>query len=290
MSWIECFRDDVILTRSDLLARGCTAESLAIAARSGEIVRVRRGLYALPETAHATLQAVRIGGRLTCVSALAAAGVWVEDSRFVHVHLKHSDSRSRSPRDRFVPLTLDNRDGCELHWRRLVHPLAGSAHAVGAVDAMIAAVRCQHPWSALASLDSAVRTGYLRHGEVAMVFAHLPSRLHRLRGLIDRRCESGLESIFRMLMISVGIHPELQVAIAGVGRVDFVIAGCIVVEVDGAEFHGSRTAARDYHRDLMLAARGYTVIRLNYRQVMFERELVLAAVRSAIAAHRGRQR
>jgi very-short-patch-repair endonuclease len=62
-----------------------------------------------------------------------------------------------------------------------------------------------------------------------------------------------------------------------------VIEGCVVVETDGRQNHeGSAEQARDYDRDMRLAARGYIVLRFNYRQVMFHRDEVMAAVLGAL--------
>lgn len=272
-----------LYSRAELTGRGFTAAGLTEAVRSGQLIRVRRGLYAMKDTHLPLVRAARIGGRLACVAALAASGVWVHDSRAVHLQLDREKSRLRSPRERFTPLSRDNREQCELHWRPLNDPDTASEHVVGPVDAMLDAVRCQEPWFAIASLDSALRSGYLQGHQLDAVFFHLPRRHQYLRALIDARCESGLETIFRLLMRDAGIAVELQVSVAGVGRVDFVVAGCIVVETDGAEFHGAATAERDYDRDLRLAELGYVVIRLNYRQIMYEQPRILAAIRALAA-------
>lgn len=273
----------VIRSRAEFRDRGVTGRQLTAAVGAEELVRVRRGLYALPEAPDGVLRAVRIGGRVSCVSALAHAGVWVYESPFPHLQMPPSASRSRSPADRLVPLTPHNRDGCVLHWSGLVQPHAAHNHLVSPVDAMIMAVRCQHPWFAVASLDSALRVGYLAWSDLDSVFAGLPTRLRYLRPLIDRRSGSGLESVMRMILLEAGLETEIQVRIGGVGRVDFVVAGCVVVETDGAEFHGDSERPRDYDRDLTLAALRYTVIRLNYRQVMFEKSRVVLAIRTAVA-------
>lgn len=284
MSWSSHFDDKtVIRSRAEFRARGVSGRQLSAAVGAAELVRVRRGLYALPDTSDDVLRAVRIGGRVSCVSALAQAGVWVYESPFVHLQMTRSASRSRSPADRLIPLTPHNRDGCELHWSGLVQPHAAHRHLVSAVDAMIMAVRCQHPWFAVASLDSALRVGYLAWSDLDVVFAGLPARLQYLRPLIDRRSGSGLESVMRMVLLEAGIETEIQVRIDGVGRVDFVVAGCVVVETDGAAFHGDAERPRDYDRDLTLATLRYTVIRLNYRQVMFEKSRVVLAIRTAVA-------
>ena len=284
VDWSRLFRESghAVVERATLDARGVPARHITDAVRAGDLLRLRRGWYALPGTPRAVVEAVRIGGRVTCTSALALEGVFAFESRFTHVHLDLGASRNRAPRSATTPLTVDNRDGCELHWRALSDPGSARPHVVGPVDAMIQAVHCQPPWMAVASLDSAVRRGFVREDQVSEIFAALPRRLRRLRSLVDSRSESGIESILRLVLLDAGLPFEVQVQIDGVGRVDFVVDGVVVVETDGREFHGAATQDRDYARDLALVARGYVVIRLNYRQVIFEKELVLAAIRRAI--------
>ncbi len=270
----------VIRTRTELLAMGMSSRDLTRAVAGSALVRVRRGLYALPNTPDSVIRAVRIGGRLACVSVLQAAGVFVFEAPFPHVHLARSASRSRSPGNRRRALTHFNRDGCELHWRHLVHDIDSAEHRVGALDAVIQSVLCQSPSMAVATIDSAVHTGFIRADQLDLVFFHLPRRVQYLRDLVEPRSESGLESAFRLILVDLGIPFEVQVGIPGVGRVDFVLAGRIVVETDGRGFHGQEVSARDYDRDLALIARGYVVIRVSYRQVFFDE----AAVRDALSA------
>ncbi|MEY2848731.1 MAG: hypothetical protein RI885_1396 [Actinomycetota bacterium] len=285
MDWGHLFSDTgvVIVERAHLAARGVSARAITDAVRSHELIRVRRGHYALPGTPAPVLEAVRVGGRLACTSALEAAGVFVFESSFTHVHLERPSSRHRAPRDSTKRFTQQNRDGCELHWRPLTDPAAAPAHVVGPVDAMIQAIRCQAPWMAVASLDSALRSGYVREHELSEIFAALPRRLRRLRRLVDRRSESGIETILRLMLIEAGLEFDLQVRIPRVGRVDFVVAGRLVIETDGRGFHGPATAERDYARDLELTAQGYWVLRLDYRQVMFQKAAVMAAISGALA-------
>ena len=70
----------------------------------------------------------------------------------------------------------------------------------------------------------------------------------------------------------------------GFKRVDFLIGDRLIVEVDSEEFHHNPAAfEEDRRRDQQFVAWGYTVIRLTYRQVMFEREAALDRVCKAIA-------
>lgn len=56
---------------SDFRERGISDVDLRLAVRFGNVIRVRIGWHALPGVDPAVLEAVRLGGRLACRSALA---------------------------------------------------------------------------------------------------------------------------------------------------------------------------------------------------------------------------
>jgi very-short-patch-repair endonuclease len=267
-----------VATRTQLLAAGVSPRGLTTAVREGRIIRVREGYYAVTAADPRMLQAVRIGGRLGCVSAAERHGIWVPPHPFPHV---------RSPRDRTAPLRSDSSDGCVLHWLPTIDDRGGSVHTVGVLDALAQVLRCQPLPFAVAALDSASYQRMIGAADLDRIFEAVPKHLARLRALVDGRCMSGIETLLRLVLIDLGLPFEPQVRFPGIGTVDFVIAGCIVVETDGRLGHEDAvSAARDYARDAALTALGYVVVRLNYRQVMFERPLVVAAILGALRSHR----
>ena len=281
----------LIATRRQLLARGYTPKQLAAGVRAGSLLRIRRGYYAARDVHPLIQHAVRIGGLLTCVSAASLLGIWVHDSTFAHVSLRHEASRMRSPRDRFVPLTEDNRFGCVLHWWPLVDKSAATMHRVAAVDALAHLIRCQPEFDAVAALDSSLHEKVITNGQLDTIFDAVPERFRQLRKRIDGRAMSGLETRVRLLAIDAGLRCAIQVKFDGIGTVDLVIEGCLVVETDGHNGHDDAvSAARDYDRDLALIALGYIVLRFNYRQVMYEPDRVMAAILAALRTHRGAAR
>ena len=117
------------------------------------------------------------------------------------------------------------------------------------------------------------------------LFGRLPRRLQRLRRLLDGRAESGAETLARLLVRALGRRVEVQKVIAGVGRVDLVVDGWLVIECDSREFHGGwERQEADRLRDLMLAALGYTTIRPTARMIFDEPEVLLRAVRGLLAS------
>ncbi len=123
-------------------------------------------------------------------------------------------------------------------------------------------MQCQAPRDAIATLDSALHLRLVTEADLDAVFAHLPRRYRVLRRLVDGRAESGPETFVRLLLRSLGVPFDCQVRIDGVGRVDFLVAGWLVIECDSRAHHAGWEAQRaDRARDLRLAARGYACIR-----------------------------
>ena len=115
------------------------------------------------------------------------------------------------------------------------------------------------------------------------------SRLPHLRealSLSSDRARSILETVARLQLIDMGLTPQVGVWIEGVGEVDMIILGFIVIEVDGWAFHASKEQReKDLKRDRELLRRGYVVLRFTYDDVMngnFAREVPV----SVTALHR----
>lgn len=289
MSWAGAFEElgKTVASRAELRAMGATGRMLTAAVRYNHLVRVRRDHYALPTTERSVQEAVRVGGRLGCLSALAHAGIFVGDARFTHAHVEPGSSRCRNPNNRFLPLNATERDGVELHWTPLVRPEEATEYSVGIVDALAQAVRCQHPWLAIASIDNALFTGAIRDQDIADLFASLPTQYQELRALVDGRAEAGQESVLRMIVRQAGLDCELQVHIAGVGRVDIVVEKCLVLEADSRLAHdGWELHVRDRNRDLDLARRGYASLRPVYQRIMYTPAQVREAIVTLLATNR----
>lgn len=237
-------------TTADLRSAGVPKRALRRWLDSGRLVRVRRGVYVSADTPAPLVDAARLGARLGCVSLLSLLGVFVRNASGLHVHIDRGESRLPPRGPRVVA-----------HWRT---PGDGGDHHLAApiVDALVEAVRCQQPRDAIATLDSAWHLGVADESVIAEVFARLPARYAALRPLLDPRSEAGTESLMRLLLRALGHRAEVQVRIAGVGRVDLVVEGWLIVECDSRAYHGDWAARRrDVRRDLAAARQGYTTVR-----------------------------
>lgn len=250
-------------------AMGASKRDLAGAVARGDLVRIRRDNYCSPGTPSSVIEAVRIGGRVGCISLLALLGVWVTVVDRPHVHLRPDATRLR-------PGTAT------LHWLPTVG--SGDRGRVSVLDALLVAMICQPLVDAVASVDSALHLGLVRLSELR---PHCTDavRTEVLRW-VDARAESGLETIIRIALVRAGLRVEVQVRIRGVGRVDLLVEGCVIVEIDGAQFHSGPRRHVDHQRDAAATTLGYSALRFDSTQARFATDGVVDAVIAAVLVHR----
>lgn len=255
---------------------GLGRAELARALADGQVVRVRRGRY-LPAGTHPdVLAASRLGCRLDCVSLLRALGVFVLEHRALHVNARVGASRLPPAPEDVVR-----------HWRPDVDP--PTSLLADLVSALAQACRCQDPRAAVATLDSAWHLGLVDADDIAEVFRRLPRRYRRLRALLDPSSESGAETLVRLILRTIGCRFETQVVVAGVGRVDFLVEGWLIIECDSHAHHSDWVALkRDKRRDLAAAAQGYTTVRPIAEDIFHHRDVLAAQLRAVLASRPSR--
>jgi very-short-patch-repair endonuclease len=81
-----------------------------------------------------------------------------------------------------------------------------------------------------------------------------------------------------------GIAFEPQVFLPGIGRVDFLLNGFLIVEIDGFAFHSKRAdMLRDRDRNNSSTVKGYAVLRYMPEHIWFNQQQVLAEIQAALA-------
>ncbi len=263
-------------TAHELRSAGMSKRSIARAAADGMILAVRRGRYVASDAPVDVIRAARVGGRLTCVSALRLLGIFTLASEDLHVHVPPHAARLRIPQE-----------GAFRHWSPPIGQRPSGAGISHPWDLLAHAIVCQPPAAAVATLDSALHRGLVAPSELDLVFAAVPRKYRVIRNLLDGRAESGPESLMRLILRRLGVRVELQVRIDGVGRVDLLVDGWLVVECDSDAHHSGPLAHRvDRGRDLALAALGYTTLRPMVADIMWNPDRVVAAVRGLLRARR----
>ena len=263
------------VVRAELLLRcGLTKADIRKSIATGTLTHLRRGWYATSSPNREALAAVRAGGVLTCISALALHGIWTPRTQHVHLrltdHAKYRGGGGPTTGRGFV------RCGSKL----------GSRPATSvdpSLVALSAAAECVASDELVAIIDSLLRTERVDLDGIRAALAAHPARIRRLLKFVDRRAESGTESLVRYRLDRLRIKNRPQVQIGSIGRVDLLIGHRLVIEVDSREYHTSEDAYEsDRRRDRRLAVSEYEVIRVTYRQVMFEWDEVVADILALI--------
>lgn len=268
---------DGILTTAELRAQGLSERRIRTIVDSGQLLRVRRGQYVSASAPTCIVEATRLGGRLDCVSLLREAGVFVAASAPLHIQITTGASRLPTRPSHVIA-----------HWRDTAAERFSPIAPL--VEALAQACRCQDPRSAIATLDSAWHLGLIDEADLGDVFARLPRRYRALQGLLDRRAESGTETLMRLILRSLGCDIRVQQRIPGVGRVDFVVDGWLIIECDSEAHHAGWDAAkRDRRRDMAAAALGYTTIRPLAEDILHHRDELTATLRTIIEHARPRR-
>lgn len=272
-----------IARRATLERAGVRRRELEQAIDEGAVMRLRKGLYALPDVDREILAAARHGGELACSSALRAHCVWVLTDEPAsrddggpggdpHVWIGPSGREHRHP-------------GCTC---RVHHEEGDRLPGFGVVGILLALIQyavCATDERFFASLESALRLGVIADAGVRLLRSRLPRTKRWIVDLAGTKADSGLESLLRFRLYLRGISVQSQVWIEGVGRVDFLLGGRIILEVDGRENHeGQSLRHKDLMRDAAAAALGYETLRFDYAMIVYNWERVLSAILGRLQA------
>jgi very-short-patch-repair endonuclease len=253
---------------SDARAAGFSAHAMAGAVAAGSLHRVRRSWLVTPGSDAAQVAAASAGGRVTCVTAAARRGLWVPDHDDTHIAVPRSRSRSGGP-------------GIRLHWAQGPVPTAPTATQDPPLNVLFHVARCLPRREALMVWESAIRTKTVDSGALTRVHWH-STRAAELARAASALSDSGLETA-----VVDGLRPyrlplRQQVWLLG-HRVDVLIGERLVIQIDGFGFHVAADRRRDIAHDAALALRGFTVLRFDYFQILFEWESVLERILAAVA-------
>lgn len=270
--------------RSHLIARGLSIRQISAAVDDGRMIRVRQGWYASPDAPQFVVQAVRVGGSLTSLSATGLTSIWTPPDHSLHVAVPRNASRLRAPRPGGRPLDRQRDQVC-------IHPLASAGvirEPVQAVaQALAHAAQCQTEERALTVIDSALNFGFVTQAELRAQFETLPRRCRRVLEKAERRSQSGIETLVRVRLRRLGIHLTVQAKISGVGHVDLLIGDRFVIECDSRSFHWLEDQYReDHRRDAVLVSMDYIVFRATYEMVMFDWPWVESIVRHVVGGRK----
>jgi very-short-patch-repair endonuclease len=278
-----------IATRQQLRDAGESPNAIACAVRAGVLIRVRRAWFAVPTTEPDRINAVKLGGRLGAFSAAGSYGMWRGMDQDLHVSWSPHGNVAKPGRTQFGFPDAQRTVGTSRvisHWR--VGGISDSPDLwrESVVQSLAQIFLHSDAVTAICSCDSALNKGLLNAAELRILFAQLPRRLSPYEHLVDGRADSGLETILRLWLKSVGLQVRSQVKI-GRHRVDLLVGTSLIIETDGRDYHSNDARFNgDRIRTAELQALGYTIVRLSYLMVMFNFGLAEQAIREQLT--RGR--
>lgn len=259
----------------DARTAGFSARDMAEAVRGGSLQRVRRSWLVSPTCDARYRTAAEHGGRLTCVSVAEAYGLWAPAHDHLHVAVPATRSRTGG-------------DGIRLHWARGPVPVTDTAVDDPPLNALFHVARCLPRHDALAVWESAIRKKVVSPHVLARVEWH-SAAARELVAVASSLSDSGLETAVVDGLRPTGLPVRQQVRLCG-HDVDALIGERLVVQIDGFAFHQARDRRRDIAHDAQLVLHGYTVLRFDFVQILYEWEDVLATILTAVAQdlHRAR--
>ncbi|GAC1490429.1 MAG: hypothetical protein NVS2B15_09150 [Pseudarthrobacter sp.] len=221
----------------------------------------------MPDADPEFLQAIVSDSVVTCASGASHYGLWLKDKpRRPHLASKHRRGR-HTPKHGRLRFAADHR-----------LPIASLE------DTVIHGLTCLAEVDAIAMAQSAMaQHGLLRADLEAELTAKYYGPARRRLAKADGLSESVPEISARLLFESAGLPFSRQVQIPGVGRVDFLIDGWLIVEINGFQFHSSRAAWRkDMTRSNVAQTQGYAVLSYAPEQVWNSPDMVLQEIEAVL--------
>ncbi len=246
---------------------------------SGHLRRYPHGVVALPDVDKRVLIARVHRGLITCEHAAAHYRLPLPSSpKTLHVLIPRGHKAA--------PLWGEHQ-----HETRDLPPVPLSAFPVAPLARCLADLLCcAQEWTALVAADAALHQGRVTYEQVGTYLRGSRRVLGRRRlQRTSSRARSPLETLARIQLRGAGLDVVDGVEIGGVGEVDLLIAGWLVVELDGYEYHSDMWSFdQDRSRNRELARLGYTSIRFTANNVRSGR--IVDEVRRVLAAHPGAAR
>jgi very-short-patch-repair endonuclease len=147
-------------------------------------------------------------------------------------------------------------------------------------EALVHALGCLPLVDALVMVDSALRNKCVCVSDLRKRIIGPDSvRRRGLLDLADGKAGSVIETVARLAIRLAGLPVQSQVYIPDVGRVDLVVDGWLVIEIDGYAHHSTREQFRnDRRRANLLAEKGFVLLRFSYEDVMHRTAQMVAQI------------
>lgn len=255
------------------------------AVQRGEVVKIRRGHYALPGDEESRVAARALTGTAILLSAAAHWG-WAR---------KWSSAVPQIAVPRGRKLRTDT-GAVNIRWRTIPADDIVDGWVTSRARTLVDCAILLPFDEALAVADSALRVGLGKEDSRALarllhtIPAQHRKRVRRVMRAADRGAAGPFESVLRAIVLDI---PELTVETqlriddgdGWIGRVDLAdLRLRLVLEADSMEYHGERSAQdRDCARYTRLTTSGWLVLRFTWEQVMHQPDWVREQIQAALA-------
>lgn len=234
-----------------------------------DIGTIGRNWVALADVDPAFRAAAEVNGQVACISAARLRGWWAPSPSEIHVYV--------------APSSANTADGLRVHRSRSLLPIRIGDLIESVEDTLQHVAGCLDEQTALAVWESASRRENLSPDALQRVRWRWKVA-HHLAATVTGLPDSGLESLLIHGLRMLGRELRPQAYVAG-HRVDLLIDGWLIIQVDGYAFHSSSAdRGRDVAHDAELLLRGYSVLRFTYAQVVHDWPNVKRTIQRALIA------
>jgi len=260
-----------IASTAELRSFGAGRRRLTELVAGGHLRRPRLGWYSTLPPDHPRYRAVRIGGRLTGLSALAELGAWMlRAPERLEVAVARGSARLRADRNAVV------------HWAA-DRTVPESAAVVGCAEALVRVTLDHDLETSVPCIDWAFASGRLDRFSFEQFILALPASARCIREWVDPRSQSVLESVARVRLRRSGWSVRSQVRVGDLEAIDLVVGDVVALELDGRKHHEA-TFEADRRKDLSITIEGRHAIRVSYAMLVHDWRRIALAIASAANA------
>ncbi|MDI2035855.1 type IV toxin-antitoxin system AbiEi family antitoxin domain-containing protein [Paenarthrobacter nitroguajacolicus] len=255
-------------TAQALYAAGFTRRALAKAVSEGIVTRLHRGVYLSRKAAPDVVAAFRANGKLTCVSAARFYRLWTLDSAN-DLHLSCGTGLARHQ---------------VVHHGQCIHPDHPFLPVAGVGDVLLHALRCLPELESLVMVQSAVSQALLTTKFLKNKMGG--NRNGKARAILDLvlpRADSLLEVLAHTHFTRAGLRVKMHADVPGVGEVDCLIEGCVIVELDGGTHFKPKQVKKDWYRSNSGLSGGFMSLHYYYADVVYQPQKMVDEVLAVLA-------
>lgn len=283
-----------VFSVDEAAAVGVQSDELTALVRRGELFRFRRGAYVLAERCRAADIDEQYRLRVLAIMRSRPRTDWASHHSALALH---GIAFHGAPRDLVIA------QGRRVHNQHrnglLLQPgSTASGYRFGDVFCVAPAVACVQVGAhygfeaGVCAMDSALHLGKCTVAELEAALEQIPARQRRRARLAIAATEPLTESVgesrTRIILADAGLRfvPQVEIrsSVRFLGRVDFVVEDCVVVEFDGlvkyAGKDGRRALAAEKDRESQIARLGYEVVRIVWSELE-DPATIVARIREA---------